>query len=146
MIGKAIARAYQVMHERGYDTIYWAIDLHGVCMKSNYTTGSHEFINQSAIDVLKMISDRPESKIILWSSVHDSQKHAILELFAANGITVHGFNNNPYERNTETGCFDEKFYFSILLDDKAGFDLAYDWSNVRTALTYEVLKLNMENQ
>jgi hypothetical protein len=134
MISKAIQRAYAIARERKWDTIYWAIDLHGVCMKSNYTTGAHEFISQEAVDVLRMISARPESKIILWSSVHDDQKVPIINEFEDRGIMVHHFNRNPFERNTATGCFDEKFYFSVLLDDKAGFDPDTDWAEVRRTL------------
>ena len=51
------------------------------------------------------------------------------------------FNFNPTIENTQTGCFDDKFYFSILLDDKAGFDPDTDWK-----LIYEYLKRkNNEN-
>lgn len=138
-IAKAIHRAYDVLREREWNTIYWAIDLHGVCMTSNYKSGVHEFISQQAIDVLKIISDRPESKIILWSSVHDDQKGDIVREFARHGIVVSGFNFNQYEGNTRTGCFDEKFYFSILLDDKAGFDPETDWLEVLVALAKETM-------
>lgn len=133
-IAKAIVRAYETMRERRWDTIYWAIDLHGVCMRSNYESGVHEFISEAALDGLRAISRRPESKIILWSSVHEDQKVPIINAFEERGIMIHHFNKNPYESNTATGCFDEKFYFSVLLDDKAGFDPATDWAEVEKAL------------
>jgi len=134
MIYEAIIRAYKLMRERRWDTIYWAIDLHGVCMRSNYKTGEHEFLSQEAVDTLKMISDRPESKIILWSSVHEDQKVPIINMFEDRGIMIHHFNKNPYEVSTSVSCFDEKFYFSVLLDDKAGFNPEKDWMAVRLAV------------
>lgn len=137
MIAKAIARAYKTMRERNWDTIYWAIDLHGVCMTSNYEEGKHEFVHDFAVDTLRVISDLSESRIILWSSVHEDQKAPIIKAFADKGIKVSGFNHNPHEANTKTGCFDEKFYFSVLLDDKAGFDPMTDWCEVRRALHSE---------
>ena len=140
MIAKAIQRAYKTMRERRWDTIYWAIDLHGVCMKSNYAEGVHEFIHPFIPDTLKMLSDLPETKIILWSSVHEDQKVPIINAFEDHGIMIHGFNSNPYEANTATGCFTEKFYFSVLLDDKAGFDPATDWATVRLTVANEISK------
>lgn len=124
---RAVERAYKVMRDRNWDTIYWAVDLHGVCLKSNYENGGYEFINEDALKTLRLISSLPESKIILWSSVHDFEKHAIWDFFEKNGIKINGFNCNAYEKNTKTGCFNEKFYFSVLLDDKAGFDPETDW-------------------
>ena len=130
MITKAIARAYRVMHERNWDTIYWAVDLHGVCLKSNYENGGYEFINEEAKIGLQHISMREENKIILWSSCHDHEKQAIIDFFADNAIHVDHFNVNPDEANTKTGCFDQKFYFSVLLDDKAGFDPDEHWAEI----------------
>ena len=142
MITKAIERAYEIMHERNWDTIYWAIDLHGVCMKSNYAEGIHEFISQEAIDTLRLISSLPESRIILWSSVYDEQKLNIMNVFEAEGIHVFDFNQNSEAADTPTGCFSQKFYFSVLLDDKAGFDPATDWAAIHATL----MKLILENK
>ena len=127
---KAIARAYKTMEERNWDTIYWAIDLHGVCLRSNYEQGGYEWINYLAVEALKVISQRPETKIILWSSVYDDEKLPILDFFNKEAIPVWGFNTNPWENDTKVSCFEEKFYFSVLLDDKAGFDPARDWQQI----------------
>jgi hypothetical protein len=135
MIVKAVDRAYRVMHERGYNRVYWAIDLHGVCLHSNYETGGYAWINEDAPRVLKLISDRPESVIILWSSVHDREKSDIMQFFGKHGIAVHGINANPYEGN-DVVCVEEKFYFSILLDDKAGFDPKTDWKSIEDYLKW----------
>lgn len=127
MLVDAIDRAYQTMRERNWDTIYWAIDLHGVCLKSNYEQGGYQWINDLVLPGLQEIAKRPESHIILWSSAHPEEHAAIVQFFADHGIFVSGFNGNPFVADTATGCFDEKFYFSILLDDKAGFDAQDDW-------------------
>lgn len=130
MIVKAIDRAYRLMKERNWDTVYYAIDLHGVCLTSNYQTHTHEFINQDAIDGLKVISDRPETVIIIWSGLHTDEQDAVRQLFADHGIKIYYFNENPLERNTKTGNFSDKFYFSVLLDDKAGFDPEIHWKEI----------------
>lgn len=134
MITKAVERAYRVMAERGWDTIYWAVDLHGVCLKSNYEQGGYSWINEAAPRVLRLLSSRPETKIILWSSVFEEEEHAILDFFEDEGVQVWAFNENPYEENTKVSCFDSKFYFSVLLDDKAGFDPDTDWADIESLL------------
>ena len=131
-IVKAINHAYQTAKARNWDTIYWAIDLHGVCLKSTYKSGVHEFYSQEAIDALKLISSFPENKIIIWTSTHEAQYDQIRELFASHGIKVSYINENPEVPSTEISSFSSKFYFSILLDDKAGFDQDEDWYRILT--------------
>ena len=128
-IVKSINDAYALLNTKHYEKIYWAIDLHGVCLKSNYKRNTYELINDDVIETLRLISSLPESVIIIWSSCYDEEKQNILENFFDNlgGIHVKYFNENPEVKNTETGCFNEKFFFSVLLDDKAGFDPATDW-------------------
>ena len=55
------------------------------------------------------------------------RKMEIFRFFENNNIKHDFFNQNLSVQNTKTGCFDEKFYFSVLLDDKAGFDPNTDW-------------------
>lgn len=126
MITKAIKRAYDLINTRSDDSIFWAIDLHGCVLKSNYHKSGYEFISDEAKQMLLSINKCPLSYIILYSSCYDEEKNDIIEFFISNGITVHYFNENPLCENTLYGCFDEKFYFSILLDDKAGFDYVED--------------------
>jgi hypothetical protein len=138
MINRAIIQAYEIMKIRNWDTIYWAIDLHGVCFPSTYTSGKYQFVNSDCIKALQLISSRPESKIILWSSCFPSEQPAILEFFKQHNISVHSFNSNTEVQNTQAGCFDTKFYFNILVDDKAGFNPERDWENVISLLTHVV--------
>lgn len=141
-----ISRAYRTMEERGWDTIYWAIDLHGVCIKSNYHRGGYEWINDRCVEALRMISNLPETKIILWSSVYEEEKVAILDFFKSEGITVSGFNSNPWEKSNGVSNFQEKFYFSVLLDDKAGFDPAYDWREIVSYFEWREERMGMSKQ
>lgn len=141
MIKKAIDRAFETMIARGWNKIYWAIDLHGVCLKSNYENGGYTFINDRVLPGLKAIQQVEESRIILWSSCHDHEKPAIMDFFESHGIHVHHFNENPEEKSTKTGCFDQKFYFSVLLDDKAGFDPDVDWDELVASVNENYLVL-----
>ncbi len=130
MIIKAIQRAYLTAAERNWNSIYWAIDLHGVCFPYSYGRGSYKFLGPHVVRGLQTISSRPESKIILWSACHEDEQPDIIKHFVDHGINVHYFNENPEIPNTHTGNFDDKFYFSIVLDDKAGFNPDEDWDNI----------------
>ena len=134
MIISAIARAYKIMNERNWDKIYWCIDLHDTVLKANYNNDNFEFVNTDVINALHHISSKPESVIILWSSCHEEQQHMITKMLNDHGIRVDYFNENPEVPNTKTGNFDKKFYFSILIDDKAGFDYRVDWANIQMFL------------
>ena len=136
---KSIERAYSLLQERNWDTIYWAIDLHDTCIKSNYVSGEYEWINEDVVKCLQLISNLPNRVMILYSSTYPEEAFKILEFFSNHKIYINYFNNNLSVENTKTGCFDIKFYFSVLLDDKAGFDPETDWK-----LIYEYLKSKNE--
>lgn len=121
-IERAIERAYRVSSERGWPRVYWALDLHGTCLKSNYATKAYEWLTPDCLPILRALSELPETNFIIWSSLHQADKEGVAAFFAEAGINIVGINTNPLEASTETGCFDEKFYMSLILDDKAGFD------------------------
>lgn len=127
---KAIEKAYKKAEERGYDRIYYAIDVHDTILKSNYENGGYEFVNEDAKKCLQMLSDRPEVEIILWSSLYRTEKYRVMDFLSDSRIDAYSINSNTLELNTEYADFSQKFYFSVLLDDKAGFDPETDWKAI----------------
>lgn len=140
---RAVERAYKVTKERGWDTVYWAVDLHGTVLESNYEAGGYQFISQDVVDALRHISNLPETRIILWSSVHEHEWPAVAAFIREASICVDFCNHNPEVANSTHGCFDQKFYFSILVDDKAGF-CPSEWADVAAAVTQA--RLGMFNE
>lgn len=129
---KAIDRAYRVSQERKYDRIYWSLDLHGTVLHGNYLANTYEWISPEIPGLLRKLSEFDETHFILWSSLHPEEIPNVLRFFHDAGIHVFAVNGNPLEGNTQTGNFDAKFYTSIIVDDKAGFDPA-DWDQVYRA-------------
>lgn len=132
MILNAIQRAYAQLEQRRYDYIYIALDIHGTCADSDYHNTVSQSLYPAAVDALRVISNLPEVKIILYSCCHPDSYEPYMKIFADHGIKVAYFNSNPEIENTKTGCFDSKFYFSLMFDDKAGFD-PIEWPHVRDA-------------
>ncbi len=126
-----IERAFKFKEERGWKTIYVAVDLHGTLIRPYHD--KIEFY-PGAVEVMKWFNSRPDFKVIIWTS---SYTREILEFLAECDAQRIGFdfvNKNPLEKNSERACFDEKFYFNILLDDKAGFDPETDWALIKSTL------------
>ena len=72
----------------------------------------------------------------------EEDKQAYLDDLVSRGIPkdkLIGFNRNPYEEeDTKVASFKEKPYFSILIDDKAGFCPEEDWLDLYGyVLTYK---------
>jgi hypothetical protein len=139
-INTAIQRAYEIKLYRNWDKVYFAIDIHGTILKPEYNGMAQEFYDD-AIDTLKYMRTLPEIVIILWSSCKAEDYQNYIDLFNSHGIRVDYFNENPECADTKVGAFDKKFYFSVLLDDKAGFDPYKDWTAVRIALSNEQYKM-----
>jgi len=130
MIEKAIGKAYRTAEKKQWNKIYWAIDLHDTCLKSTYGKNNYEFLGPVVIEALRLICSRPENVLIIWSAVFADEEPLIVEFFAKEGIRIDFFNHNPVIQNTATGNFDTKFYFNVLVDDKAGFDWTQDWQKI----------------
>lgn len=142
---RAVQRAYQVATERDWNRVYWCIDLHGTVFESSYDSSEVHFIDDETVRALQLIRSLPETKIILWSSVYAQDAETAVAKFAAEGILVDYVNCNDEVENTSTGNFDAKFYFSILVDDKAGFD-PKSWPEVAALAKQLSDKLNQQGE
>jgi hypothetical protein len=58
----------------------------------------------------------------------------VLNWFESNGIRFTFINKNPHAKNTPRSIFEQKFYFSVLLDDRAGFEPISDWLAIKNEL------------
>jgi hypothetical protein len=135
-----IQQAYRKAADRKWDRVYWAIDIHETVLVPSYDSkvlGAHY---PHAARALELILSYPESRIILWSSLSpaDMQRHKD-HIFWGDGFTAEQrdrvyLNCNPECGETEYASFNQKFYFNILLDDKAGFDAQTDWKAVMIGL------------
>jgi len=130
-----IKRAYDDMIPRGWDTIYICIDVHDVILEGKYNrhnVGAQYMPN--ALEVLRQWTKRPEVRLILWSCSYDDATKDVLAGLADQGVKFDYINENPECPDTEMCNFSKKFYFNVLLDDKAGFEGATDWHLIEKEL------------
>lgn len=126
---KALKNAEERAIQRGWDKIYWAIDVHDTIWPGNYKTGkSHEGkYYKWASPVLKYLSQRRDHCLILYTCTDTKSVSKVMERLNTDGIYFDYVNENPECQEDTLGSFKEKFYFNMLLDDKAGFEPMNDW-------------------
>jgi hypothetical protein len=126
-----IERAFRLKKERGWDTLYWMIDIHDTCFPGKYASDQDFKMYDGALEVLKYISDRPDMKIIVWTSSYWAHYTEVRDFFEKEHIIILDWHNeNPECGSTKLADFGTKPYFNILLDDKCGFCGESDWYTV----------------
>jgi hypothetical protein len=123
-----IRRAFADKKRKNWDRLYFAIDLHDVVIQGKYNK-----FNEGA-EIFPYVREffawavaRKDIVLILWTSSHKEAQDNILDKLAKDGITFNYVDENPEVPTTELCDFDRKFYFNVLLDDKAGFEGETDW-------------------
>jgi len=130
-----IERAFNQKTERGWDTLYWMIDIHETIFQGKYCSDQSFDVSPECVEVLKWISDREDCRIIIWTSSYAQHFEDVKRWFAkTHGIWLDYHNSNPECGNTDYADFTTKPYFNILLDDKASFEMETDWKLIKEEL------------
>lgn len=134
MIKDLILKTFELKKKKGWDTLYWAVDIHETCIVPNYKAGEicTEFY-PLAKEALQRISAREDSTLILFTCSYPHEIEKYLEYFKSHNIHFKFVNHNPAAENTAFGFFEKKFYCNMILDDKTGFVPAH-WGEVMDAL------------
>lgn len=123
-----IERAFADKKRRNWEKLFVCIDVHDVILE-----GTYNLMNQganympNALKVLQNWTKRSDMSLILWSSSHVIPTAKVVDDLEREGVHFDYVNENPECPNTELCDFRKKFYFNILLDDKAGFVGQTDW-------------------
>ena len=133
MVINAIKRMFAHSFEKEWFETYWAFDLHGTIIKPNYKKGdtSVEYY-PFAKETLQLLSKRPDVKMILWTSSYPEEIEHYISKFESDEIHFDAINKNPgiSSKNGNFGYYDDKFYFNVLFEDKAGYLPEREWKLV----------------
>ena len=139
MIIKAIEKAFKRRDEKQCEKTYWAIDLHETVIRPNWSeTTIPTTFYPMAKESLQLISDRKDIVMIMYTCSHPHEIVQYSEYFASHGIHFDFVNENPEVPNSGFGYYDQKPYFNVLFEDKAGFDAEEDWFEVYKYLNSKV--------
>lgn len=126
-IKRAITVAKNKAKARGWDKINIAVDWHDTICQSTYNSTALNFY-EAAIPALRKLSKRKDIVLILFTSSYDDVIEQFLDHCEKQyEIFFDYVNCNPEISNTKYGDFSKKFYYDILIDDKAGFNPDTDW-------------------
>ena len=147
-ITTAFDRAYEKKEQRGWDHIYVFVDIHDTIFKSTYNEEEKYSYYNRAKEGLKMLSNRKDIVLGLWTSSYPSEIAKYLDKLSDDGIEFTLVNDNPMEKNTKYACFDKKPYFNVIIEDKAGFEPDDEWGDVvkavRKRYLIEMMRLDEE--
>jgi len=104
---------------------YVYVDIHSTVLEPDYGGLAKKYYPH-AEKTLKMLSDRSDVELVLYTCSYTNEIAQYLDFFEDSGITFDGVNRVPV-KNTRGGDFTDKPYFNILLEDKAGFVGKNDW-------------------
>lgn len=138
-IVQQIKRTFEVSFKKEWYETYWAFDVHGTILKPSYdlNTKKEEFY-PFAKTALQLISERDDIKMILYTCSYPHEVEKYLDLFKSESIHFDHVNENPGISSNmgNFGYYEQKFYFNVLFEDKAGFDPYNDWKNVFYLMEY----------
>lgn len=136
-----ILRAIRTQHfeamdrHESWDFTYWAFDVHGTIVIPNYKVGDiPKVFYPHAKEVLQMLSKRDDVVMYMYTCSHPHEQEEYTNYFKDLGIDFKWVNKNP-EVKTENpnegyGYYEDKPYFNVLFEDKAGFDPYEDWEDI----------------
>ena len=137
-VSSAIMRAFHKKWAGGWKThpqMFWAIDLHGVILRSNYKEDfNDQTIPPAGLRTLRFLSESSNHCLILFTASNQDYIANVKKWFLSMNINFNYVNCNPKVESREYMDVSSKFYFDVLLDDKAGFDMGSDWDEVERTL------------
>lgn len=122
MIIDAIKKEFIKAKERQWDKLYVFVDFHEVIMKPDYQSEDPVVAYYPfAKELLQHLSDREDICLIAWTCSNPSQTNGYLQVMSNDGIEFEYVNKNPEVKSKQAfGYYEDKPYYNILIDDKAG--------------------------
>jgi len=136
-----IKTMFEHAEQRQWYETYWAFDIHGTISIPDYRKGikktpseiSQVIYYPFAKETLQLLTKtRPDVIKLIWSSSYPEELKSYIETFEKDEIIFKYANENPEitDAKGSFGFYDKKFYFNIMLEDKAGFNPETDWEPI----------------
>lgn len=132
-----IKKTFEMKAIKGWPEVYFCIDLHGTIIPSGKNSDDKTDVLEFypyAKEVLQWLSRRKDIMMILWTSTPVHRLAHVWHWLGNNRIHFDFLNSNTHAKSTPRSDFDRKFYFSVLLDDRAGFEPETDWLAIKNEL------------
>ena len=130
-----IEKMFEHAEKKEWFETYWAIDIHGTVSVPDYRKDidgeySHAIeYYPYAKETLQLMSERDDIKMIMFTSSYPTEIEFYKKEFAKDNIVFDfvNFNTDISSAKGSFGYYEEKTYFNVLIDDKAGFKPEVVW-------------------
>ena len=130
----AIQEAFERARKKNWDYIVVLVDIHGTIFEPCWDEQERFKYYPDSKAVLQEMTKRNDIKMVLWSSCYPDKIEMYRNKLKEDGIVFDYVNEFPEAENTSTGCFDQKMFFNVGIDNAFGFNPFEDWHNVMVAL------------
>ncbi len=131
--------SFKILEERKYQYLIINIDIHSTILYPDYGGLAKKYYPLAKETLIKLSND-DNFKLVLYTCSYPHEIIDYIDFFKKDDIIFDEINKYSVE-NTKHGFFENKPYFNIILDDKAGFIPEYDWVMVDWVLN-KYKKLN----
>lgn len=128
---RAIEKTFINAKKRNWDQIYFYFDIHETILYPDYNNVDALKFYEHAKEVLQYLSTRNDITIALYTCSYPKEIERYIQFFNEHKINFKFVNDNPDAKNTLYGFYEDKPYFNVLFEDKAGFDAENDWLLVK---------------
>lgn len=128
MLIDSLKRCLDSARKKEWTNVFVAVDIHDTIVRGNYKTDElpTDFLFR-AKETLQLLSKHPNVTLIMYTCSHPVEIEKYYNFFENNDIDFKYCNENPDVPDNALGCYRDKLYFNILLDDKAGFNGETEW-------------------
>lgn len=122
MIKHAIIKEFEKAIRRKWNKIYVFVDFHEIILRPDYQSEKPVVDYYPwAKELLQHLSERKDICLVTWTCSHPHQTEGYLEVMKDDNIVFDYVNENPeIESDRKYGYYEQKPYYNIMLDDKAG--------------------------
>lgn len=136
---KSFSEALKQKDERGWEKLYVLVDIHNTIFKPCYHNEETFDWFPDALEVLQYLTKDTRFDLILWTSSYQDKIQMYLEEFEKHNIKFNMININTEVKSDDLGCFEEKTYYNVGIDDKFGFDAMTDWTVIKNWYEREII-------
>ena len=137
-----LEKSFAQLEKKKWDRIFVAVDIHETVMEPTWSDTLSSKFYPDAIDALKLMSERKDICLILWTSSNKENAQSYFDILKSHGVNMDYINSNPEVTDKHYADYSLKFYINLILDDKAGFLPEEDWRALKGYLKLKNLLLN----
>jgi len=133
MMTNWINKMFHHAFEKEWYTTYWAFDIHGTILVPTFRKDSYDSeFYPWAKETLHLLTKRKDIVMILYTSSYPEEIEHYQKVFKENDIYFKYVNENPDIDSSRGnfGHYEKKFYFNVLIEDKASFSPETEWKPI----------------